>query len=86
MTAFGQFLRQRESTGSTLKKLEEIIGATLMQRSRSGVQLTRHGEVFLHFAQMSLTSLQQGLAGVEQEDQAVKQVLTIGALPSVAPG
>ena len=68
----------------TLKELEEIIGATLMQRSRSGVELTRQGDVFLHFAQMSLASLQQGLAGVEQEDKAVKQVLTLGALPSVA--
>ena len=68
----------------TLKELEEIVGATLMQRSRSGVELTRQGKVFLHFAQMSLASLQQGLAGVEQEDTAIKQVLIIGALPSVA--
>lgn len=68
----------------TLKELEEILGATLMRRSRSGVELTPQGDVFLHFAQMSLASLQQGLAGVEQEGSAVRQVLTIGALPSVA--
>ena len=46
----------------TLKELEEIIGATLLQRCRSGVELARQGKVFLHFAQMSLASLQQGLA------------------------
>ena len=68
----------------TLKELEEIIGAILLQRSRSGVELTQQGKIFLHFAQMSLASLQQGLAGVEQKDNTVKQILTIGALPSVA--
>lgn len=68
----------------SIKELEAIIGATLMQRSRSGVELTRQGEVFLHFAQMSLASLQQGLAGVEQEGTATKETITIGALPSVA--
>lgn len=68
----------------TLKELENIIGAELMQRSRSGVSLTKQGEVFLHFAQMSLASLQQGLTGVQQQGQAAKEVLTLGALPSVA--
>ncbi len=68
----------------TVKELEAIIGATLMDRSRAGVELTRQGEAFLHFAQMSLASLQQGLAGVEQEGKAIKETLNVGALPSVA--
>jgi len=68
----------------SVKELEQIIGARLMERSRSGVELTNQGEVFLHFAQMSLATLQQGLAGVEQEGSVARETITIGALPSVA--
>lgn len=68
----------------TLKELEEIIGASLMLRSRSGVTLTKQGEVFQHFAQMSLASLQQGLAGVEKEGKREKEKLIVGVLPSFA--
>ncbi|WP_282153399.1 pca operon transcription factor PcaQ [Ruegeria atlantica] len=68
----------------TLKELEEIVDAPLMRRDRSGVELTKAGQVFLHFAQMSLASLQQGLDGVERTGRKEKEKLTIGALPSVA--
>ncbi len=68
----------------TLKELEEIVDAPLMKRDRSGVELTKAGQVFLHFAQMSLASLQQGLDGVERTGRKEKEKLTIGALPSVA--
>ncbi|MEM7463038.1 MAG: pca operon transcription factor PcaQ, partial [Pseudomonadota bacterium] len=68
----------------TLKELEDIVGATLMLRNRSGVSLTKEGEVFLHFAQMSLASLQQGLDGVEKAGAQKKEILTVGSLPSVA--
>jgi len=67
----------------TLKELEEIIDASLMTRNRAGIQLTREGKVFLHFAQISLASLQQGLDGVEKESEA-RPTLKVGALPSVA--
>ncbi|WP_212523301.1 pca operon transcription factor PcaQ [Actibacterium sp. MT2.3-13A] len=68
----------------TLKELEDILGATLLNRSRAGVELTRKGEVFLHFAEMSLASLQQGLDGVRQAGDTGKTRLAVGALPSVA--
>ena len=68
----------------TLKELEEIMGAQLLERSRAGVSLTKQGEVFLHFAQMSLASLQQGFDGVEREGRAGAETLVVGALPSVA--
>ncbi|MHA7775343.1 pca operon transcription factor PcaQ [Roseibium sp. M-1] len=67
----------------TLKELEDIIGASLMTRNRAGIALTREGKVFLHFAQISLASLQQGLDGVEKEGDA-RATLKVGALPSVA--
>lgn len=68
----------------TLKELETILGTALMRRSRAGVRLTAEGQVFLHFAQMSLASLQQGLDGVERAGRRRKEQLTVGALPSVA--
>jgi LysR family pca operon transcriptional activator len=67
----------------TLKELEDIIGASLMTRNRAGIALTKQGKVFLHFAQISLASLQQGLDGVEKEGDA-RATLKVGALPSVA--
>ncbi|WP_428928072.1 pca operon transcription factor PcaQ [Marinibacterium sp. SX1] len=68
----------------TLKELEDILGAPLLTRSRAGVALTNQGEVFLHFAQMSLAALQQGLDGVEQAGRQAAENLAVGALPSVA--
>ena len=70
----------------TLKELEEIIGAVLLTRNRGGVTLTREGEVFLHFAQMSVTALQHGIDGVEQLGRKGTTSLQVGALPSVAAG
>ena len=77
------FLTQ-PAISKTLKELEEIMGSTLLTRSRSGVSLTRQGEVFLHFAEMSLAALQQGLSGVEEVGERGKTRLSVGALPSVA--
>ncbi|WP_299421205.1 pca operon transcription factor PcaQ [uncultured Shimia sp.] len=68
----------------TLKELEEVVGSDLLVRNRGGVSLTKQGEVFLHFAQMSLAALQQGLNGVAQMANTGKVSLAVGALPSVA--
>ncbi len=83
-TAAEKLFLTQPAMSKTLKELEDIIGAQLMERSRAGVVLTRPGEVFLHFAQMSLASLQQGLDGVEQQGRSEKEKLVVGALPSVA--
>ena len=69
----------------TLKELEDILGVTLMERSRAGVVLTAQGEVFLQFAEQSTAALQQGLQSV-RGDRAVPGRIRIGALPSVAAG
>ncbi|MEP3278045.1 MAG: pca operon transcription factor PcaQ [Stappiaceae bacterium] len=77
------FLTQ-PAISKTLRELEQFTGANLMVRNRSGVSLTKQGAVFLHFAQMSLASLQQGLDEVEQVTTGTKARLTVGSLPSVA--
>ncbi|MCA8880803.1 MAG: pca operon transcription factor PcaQ [Rhodobacteraceae bacterium] len=70
----------------TLKELEDMLGATLLTRDRGGVALTRQGEVFRHFAEMSLAALQQGADSVDQVARRGKTQLTVGVLPSVAAG
>lgn len=68
----------------TLRELEELVGTRLLSRSRSGVELSDQGAVFLHFAQLSLSSIEQGLRGIAQEGRALRDTLSVGALPSVA--
>lgn len=80
-----QLLLTQPAISRTLKELEEIVGATLMDRSRAGVRLTPRGEVFLQFAEQSTAALRQGLRSV-QDDKAASGRLRVGALPSVASG
>ncbi|MFG6081808.1 pca operon transcription factor PcaQ [Paracoccus litorisediminis] len=67
-----------------LSELEEIVGAALLVRGRAGVTLTPQGELLHNFAQASLTSLEQGLAGLRGFAPETDTSLRIGALPSVA--
>ena len=68
----------------TLKELEDILGTPVLTRSRAGIALTRQGEVFLHFAERSLVTLQQGFDEIEQLGRGGGTAFTVGALPSVA--
>jgi LysR family pca operon transcriptional activator len=77
------FLTQ-PSISKTLKDLEEIIGAPLLNRDRGGVELTREGAVFMQFAEQSLAALSHGLASLEALDAGEGAPLRIGTLPSVA--
>ncbi|GAB5448899.1 pca operon transcription factor PcaQ [Gymnodinialimonas sp.] len=67
----------------TLKELEDITGARLMDRSRAGVRLTPAGEVFLQFAEQSTAALRHGLRSLQGGGELSGR-LRIGALPSVA--
>lgn len=79
------FLTQ-PAISKTLKELEDMLGATLLSRDRGGIALTRQGEVFLHFAEMSLAALRQGADSVDQVSRRGKTRLSVGVLPSVAAG
>lgn len=68
----------------TLKDLETILGVTLMDRGRAGVQLRPEGEVFLQFAEQSTAALQNGLTSISNLGALGGGVLRLGALPSVA--
>lgn len=67
----------------TLKELEDIAGARLMERNRAGVRLTPAGDVFLQFAEQSTNALRHGLRSVRGGGE-MSGHLRIGALPSVA--
>lgn len=67
----------------TLKELEEIVGASLMERDRSGAKLTQEGEVFLQFAEQCTAALRHGLRSVRSGGAAAAH-LKVGVLPSVA--
>ena len=71
------------AVSKTLKELESILGVTLMERGRAGVQLRPEGEVFLQFAEQSTAALQNGLASITNLG-AAGGTLSVGALPSVA--
>lgn len=72
------------AVSKTLKELEEIVDARLIDRSRSGVELTQYGEVFLQYASASLVTLKQGLDGVAHAQVSGESFIHIGVLPSVA--
>lgn len=67
----------------TLKELEDIVGASLMERDRSGAKLTQEGEVFLQFAEQCTAALRHGLRSVRSGGAAAAH-LKVGVLPSVA--
>lgn len=68
----------------TLSELEDILGATLLERGRGGVALTAQGDFFLGFAQASLSALERGLGGMQGFGPEARLQLRAGALPSVA--
>ncbi|MEM8539847.1 MAG: pca operon transcription factor PcaQ [Pseudomonadota bacterium] len=72
------------SISKTLKDLEEIIGAPLLNRDRGGIELTREGAVFRQFAEQSLAALSHGLTSLEALNAGEGALLRIGTLPSVA--
>lgn len=72
------------AVSKTLKELETILDARLMDRGRAGVSLTPVGEMFLHYAGASMAALVQGLDGIAHAQMAGDQILAVGALPSVA--
>ena len=68
----------------TLKELEAITGVTLLERGRGGVVMTAEGDVFLQYANSSLTALNQAMNSVSALRKGERGTLSVGALPSVA--
>ncbi|PQO24065.1 LysR family transcriptional regulator [Rhodobacteraceae bacterium WD3A24] len=70
------------SVSRTLGELEEIIGKPLFERSRRGLVLTAAGETLLHFVDMGLAQLSEGVA--QSAGRGAGRVVALGMLPNVA--
>jgi pca operon transcription factor PcaQ len=68
-----------------LNELEDILGATLVERNRQGARLTRDGETFLAHALAVLDALHAAGAAVGPQRETQHEAVRIGALPTVAP-
>lgn len=72
------------AVSKAIKELEDILGARLMTRSKKGVALTNFGELFLNYANHSVTALRQGIDSITQAQTYAADTLAVGALPTVA--
>ena len=68
----------------TLRELESIIGATLVERDGRGIRITQFGEVFLQHAGASLAAIQRGIDSVARVRANSAPPLRLGALPTVS--
>lgn len=72
------------AVSKAIRELEEILGSTLLTRSKKGVVLTDYGRVFLNYANHALAVLNEGILSVTDNKNLSATSLTIGALPSVS--
>lgn len=68
----------------SLKRLETDLGYTLFYRSRSGIQLTPSGKVFLGKAHKALHAFNELDISTETENIFTGRIITVGCHPTVA--
>ena len=68
----------------TLRELESVLGATLVERDGRGIRITRFGEVFLQHAGASVAAIQRGIESVARERASSGPPLRVGVLPTVS--
>ena len=67
-----------------LKELEDMLGARLLERGKSSVELTPSGEVFIQYASASFSALRDGARSVEEARQKSRSRLSVGVIPAAA--
>ena len=72
------------AVSKTIAELEEIVGAQLFERGRTGAAVTRHGQLFAPHARACIDALRLGVEELQRYDARQPLVLSIGALPTVA--
>lgn len=68
----------------SLQELEQILNATLFERSRKGASLTRFGQAFLPRAATAMVELDGAVQAISQVRRRTAWTVRVGALPSVA--
>src|SRR6516225_4761776 len=74
------------AVSKTLSELEELAGRRLVERSRSGTQLTPAGEEFLRYAVDVTQALESAAAVLTGAAVPVAPAVRVAALPTVAGG
>ncbi|WP_374631854.1 pca operon transcription factor PcaQ [Ferrovibrio sp.] len=82
--AAGRLGLSQPAVSKAIAELEEILGGSLLQRSRAGVFLTPAGEAFRRYAETGMAALREGFASIGQTARGEGGFLAIGALPTVA--
>lgn len=68
----------------TIRELEEIVGAALIEREGRGIRLSHQGEVFLSHAGAGLAAVRGGIAALANVATSSGPPVRIGALPTVS--
>lgn len=68
----------------TIRELEQIVGAPLIERDGRGIRLSHQGEVFLSHAGSGLAAVRGGMAALANVATVAGPPLRIGALPTVS--
>lgn len=69
---------------NAILKLENLLGAKLLERTRQGVSLTAYGRVFIQHAAKVLSELNVGVARVQAARNAEFGHINVGVLPITA--
>lgn len=67
-----------------IRKLEEMLGATLLERSKKGVRLTEAGLQIYQYSEQMLALWEEMVREAGSNEQTVRGTLRLGAHPSVA--
>lgn len=68
-----------------IQELESNLGLTLLERTRSGVQLTKHGAAIAERAARILADTRELIEVAQHGDVLLSGQLRLGVIPSVAP-
>lgn len=68
----------------TIRELEEIVGAALVERDGRGIKLSHKGEVFLSHAGSGLAAVRGGISALANVATSSGPPVRIGALPTVS--
>jgi LysR family hydrogen peroxide-inducible transcriptional activator len=92
LRAEGSFVAAAEAVGVTqptlsagVKELEATLGAVLVERGRSGAQLTPAGEEAAERAARALSEVEELVRTVQAAGKPFAGVFRLGAIPTIAP-
>ena len=92
LRAEGSFVAAAEAVGVTqptlsagIKELETALGATLVERGRTGAVLTSAGEEAAERASRALSEVEELVRAVHAAGKPFSGVFRLGAIPTIAP-